>query len=110
MSELEKLSYLMKGVIEDNFQLLVAKDPLKVAGFSKARSTFEVTRRSSLCKRTFPRLFRVTSSSSMVDAKSISRRVGEDIREEVRVILTTHFYSCFDATSGELTLQDTIRY
>lgn len=110
MSESGKLSHLMKGVVEDAFQLLVLNGSSTVSVFTKSCNTLEDMQRSRLNKSTFHRLPNVAAPfSPPVDAAHIRVLVREVVREELRIILPEHFHSSFETPLLEPSLEDIIR-
>lgn len=97
ISESGKVSNLMKGVVENAFQVLLAKGSSMVAEFAKSCKTLEGMQKSCLEKSTFHRLPNIAACfSPPVDAAHIRALVKEVVREELRVIQPEYFHSSFE--------------
>lgn len=93
MSELDKVSHLMKEVVEYALQLIMLKNYLKVTYVSKPNKTFEEGQRSCLDTSTFGRLPNIASCYSPVHSTRFGALVRQGVREVIRVTLPEHFHS-----------------
>ncbi|GBM08214.1 hypothetical protein AVEN_168386-1 [Araneus ventricosus] len=109
MPEGEKVSHLMKGIAEDIYQALLAKDIATTAAFIKRCNYIEDMRQKRVGRRKFERLPNVVPVAAVEDEPDLVSLIRKIVREEVhRLTARTEEPPFAHAQSLEEIVQDEV--
>lgn len=87
MSEDEKIAHLMKGIVEDMYQILLVQDYDSVDAFVKRCRQIESLRRKRITRTRFQRLPNITTLSAETDVEDLKSLVRIIVKEELQKVL-----------------------